>query len=169
MRCVTDANVWIDLDYGGLLGRAFELGDDLVIPDVIFYEEVFTPDTGLLLRLGIQVSGLTGAQLTALIDTLAGRYPRASLRDLSSLILARDEGSVLVTGDKALRKAAEKEGVEVHGVLWVLDRLVSEAGLLPVEAARSLRLMLRGGARLPKVEVEKRLREWEGDGGGVPQ
>lgn len=168
MRCVTDANVWIDLDHGGLLGRAFELGDELVIPDLIFYEELFTPDTALLLELGLQVGGLSGAQLATLSDTLADRYPRASRRDLSSLILARDEGSVLVTGDKALRAAARAEGVEVHGVLWVLDRLVAEAGVRPAEAARSLRLIMRGGARLPEQEVNKRLRAWddERDSGG---
>lgn len=169
MRCITDANVWIDLDHGGLLGRAFELEDDLVIPDVILYEELFTPDTDLLLQLGLQVGGLSGAQLTDLSDTLADRYPRASRRDLSSLILARDERAVLITGDRALRKAARKEGIEVHGVLWVLDRLIAEADLLPTEAARSLRLILRKGARLPKEEVQKRLMEWKDGGAGVPQ
>ena len=84
-------------------------------------------------------------------DRLALLYPRPSLRDLTSLVVARDAGVVLLTGDGALRKAAAKEGVEVHGVLWVLDRLVGEAGLSPPEAARSLRLMVRGGAWLPET------------------
>ena len=160
MRCVTDANVWIDLDHGGLLGRVFDLGDDLLIPDVVLYDELLTLDVDLLTRLGLQVAGLTPSQLVELSGTLAGRYPHPSIRDLASLLLAKDEGVVLLTGDKALRKAARKEGVEVHGILWVLDRLVAESGLLGAEAARSLRLIVRGGAWLPEREVEARLEEW---------
>ena len=163
MDCVTDANVWIDLDHGGLLGRAFELGDRLLIPDLVLAELV-TPDTDLLLRLGLGVVGLTGRQLTEIQGDLAVRYPRASLRDLASLVYARDHGVTLLTGDGPLRSAAREQGVRVHGVLWVLDRLVSASVVTRPEAARSLHLIVRGGAWLPKGEVETRLRAWEGGG-----
>ena len=160
MRCVTDANVWIDLDHGGLLGRVFDLGDDLLVPDTVLDDELLTVDGGLLVRLGLRVVGLSGDQLVEVSGRLALLYPRPSLRDLTSLVVARDAGIVLLTGDGALRKAAAEEDVEVHGVLWVLDRLVGEAGLSPPEAARSLRLMVRGGAWLPRREVEGRLSAW---------
>ncbi len=39
-------------------------------------------------------------------------------------MLAMQEGSLLLTGGKALRKAASQEGVEVHGTLWLLDAMV---------------------------------------------
>ena len=159
MRCVTDANVWIDLDHGGLLGRAFELGDELAVPDLVLRDELLTVDGGLLVRLGLRVAGLSGDQLVA-VSGLSRLYPRPSVRDLASLVLARDSGGVLLTGDGALRSAAAAEGVEVHGVLWVLDRLVAEAGLSPGEAARSLQLIVRGGAWLPRREVARRLSEW---------
>ena len=159
MRCVTDANVWIDLDHGGLLGRAFDLGDDLLIPDIVF-AELLSPDTDLLLRLGLQVVGLTGSQLGEIQSVLADRYNRASLRDLASLVYARDHGVTLLTGDGPLRKAATAEGVKVHGVLWVLDRLVSRGTVTAPEAGRSLALILEGGARLPRREVARRLAKW---------
>lgn len=160
-RCVTDANIWIDLDHGGLLGRVFELGYELVIPDLV-YAELETPDTALLDSLGLQVQGLTGAQLDVLTGELARRYGRPSLRDLAALLLAREESMMLLTGDGALRKAACAEGVEVHGVLWVLDEMVVQHVQAPPEAARSLHLITRAGARLPLAEVEARLLRWGG-------
>jgi predicted nucleic acid-binding protein len=60
-------------------------------------------------------------------------YRRLSAYDAFSLALAGDEEeSILLTSDRALRVAAESEAVEVHGVLWVVDRL-EESGLLPAE------------------------------------
>ena len=38
--------------------------------------------------------------------------------------LAREMNGMLLTGDRSLRKQSETLGIEVHGVLWVLDRLV---------------------------------------------
>ena len=160
MRFVTDANVWIDLDHGGLLGRAFDLGDDLLVPDIVF-AELLSPDTDLLLRLGLRVVGLTGAQLSEIQGTMAGRYNRASRRDLASLIYARDHGVTLLTGDGPLRKAATAERVEVHGVLWLLDRLLLREVVTRPEACRSLELIVEGGARLPRREVSKRLAAWK--------
>lgn len=160
MRCVTDANIWIDLDHGGLLGRVFDLGCDLLIPDLIF-AELRTPDTSLLTNLGLQIVGLTGAQLGDLTTTLANTYRKPSIVDLTALIVARDQQLTLLTGDKALRQAAKAEGVEVHGILWILDRMVTESVLTAAEAARSLRLIVRAGARLPQGEVNRRFRKWE--------
>lgn len=160
MRCVTDANIWIDLDHGGLLGRVFDLGCDLLIPDLIF-AELRTPDTSLLTNLGLQIVRLTGAQLGDLTTTLARTYPKPSVVDLTALIVARDQQLTLLTGDKALRQAAKAEGVEVHGILWILDRMVTESVLTAAEAARSLRLIVRVGARLPQEEVNRRIKKWE--------
>lgn len=159
MRCVTDANIWIDLDEGGLLGRVFDLGDDLSIPDLIF-AELRTPDTSLLEELGLKIVGLSGFQLADVQANLARRYPKPSVVDLTALVVARDQDLVLLTGDGALREAGEAEGVEVHGVLWLLDRMVGEGVLAPPEAARSLRLVMSAGARLPRKEVGKRLKAW---------
>lgn len=159
MRCVTDANIWIDLDHGGLLGRVFDLGDLLFIPDLTF-EELLTPDTALLLDLGLQVHGLTGEQLADVQGVLAARYPRPSVVDLTSLVLARDLGVVLLTGDSKLRAAATAERVEAHGVLWLLDRMVAMDVLAAAEASRSLRLIIHAGARLPQIEVTRRLAAW---------
>ena len=159
MRCVSDANIWIDLDAGGLLGRVFDLADAWVIPDLVA-EELRTLDVDLLVEFGLEVQTLIGDQLNEVV-ALATAYPRPSPQDLATLVVARDEGRILVTGDGALREAAEAEGLEVHGMLWLLDRMVSEAVLTPPEAGRCLRLIIHHGSRLPDDEVDRRLRRWK--------
>ena len=72
----------------------------------------------------------------------------------------RTRGLVLLTGDGHLRQAARREGVEVHGVLWVLDGLLEDRGLTAREAIQALRRMLDAGARLPEPEWRRRLRAW---------
>lgn len=158
MRYVTDANVWIDFYEGGILGQAFQIGDEWITPDVVL-REVSRPDAAVLIALGLEVVTLPG-ELVAEIPVLAASYPRPSPQDLSALVLARAEGTVLVTGDGALREAAETEGVEVHGTLWLLDRMIRANALTKAEAATGLRRMMEVGRRLPKGEVEKRLKRW---------
>ncbi len=96
------------------------------------------------------------ATLTRVLD-LAKRYPQPSRLDHGALATAEQERCPLVTGDRNLRTAAESEGVEVHGTLWIAERLV-EAGLLSVaELRNAYGRMKSAGRRLPWAEVERQL------------
>ena len=62
----------------------------------------------------------------------AGRYfnqhARLKLNDCFALALAEELGdSLLLTGDGPLRRVAEDNGIEVHGVLWVTDEMETHA------------------------------------------
>ena len=52
------------------------------------------------------------------------KYPRASRNDLFALALAKQESCPLVTGDNALRKACEKEEIDLLGTIWIMNQLV---------------------------------------------
>jgi len=157
--CVADANVLIDLHHGRALVVAARFFDFLV-PDVIVIEELRSPDGPALIRQGlIRVAHFSAQDLSEIL-VLRGRYVGPSLPDLFALHLARTRGLVLLTGDGHLRQAARREGVEVHGVLWVLDGLLEARGLTASEAIQALRRMLKAGARLPEPEWRRRLRVW---------
>ena len=64
------------------------------------------------------------------------------------------EGRTFVDGD------GTREGVVVHGTLWVLDATVRLGVVSPVQAAQALEQMLERGSRLPQTERQKRLRQW---------
>lgn len=156
--CVTDTNVWIDLDAANLIDLIFELPWRLCAPDVIV-AELERPEGEALVRRGLVVRDLPGAGVAAVVD-LAARYPRPSRADLFALVLAQREGAALLTGDRHLREAAEREGLEVHGTLWIVDRLMDFSLLSGPDAAKALLRMREAGRRLPAEEVEKRLRTW---------
>jgi len=160
--CVTDADIWIDLHHANLLDEAFALEVAWMTPDIVFHDEVLTVDRSLLKDLGLEIRPLSGEELTRITE-LNAHHPSPSPKDLSTLVVAEIEGGIVVTGDGPLRRAVKEEDMEVHGVLWILDRLVEQTIIPPSRAATSLKTMVSHGSRLPEKEVDPRLRRWERD------
>ena len=65
------------------------------------------------------------------------------------MALAKREGYPLLIGDRRLRAAAEREGVPVHGTLWVAARLLEAGLVLPEPAWTAFERMKANGRRLP--------------------
>lgn len=160
LACVADTSVILDLVAGNLLSRLVKASVGLRVPDVVVAEELLSVDGLRLANQGLlQVIELPG-ELVIETAALMERYRRPSQNDLFGLALARAEHLVLVTGDAALRRAAETEGVEAHGVLWLIDGMVEQGALLPAEACVALGDIIESGARLPNSEVQSRLNLW---------
>lgn len=66
---------------------------------------------------------------------------------------------MLLTGDRLLRQSADEIGIEVHGVLWIID-LLANAGWRPLELLITALETWRDDPAvfLPEHEIEKRLR-----------
>jgi len=155
---ITDANIWIDLHRGGVTAEAFKLNLAFRTPDLVAHE-ILSPSAASLKRLGLQVLELPGDRVTEIVE-MARKYPRPSRPDLSALVLARSEGNILLTGDKALRAAGEEEGIEVRGVLWLLDKMVECHVLNGNRTIAALQKMLKSGSRLPKTDCERYIQAW---------
>ena len=68
----------------------------------------------------------------------------------------------LLTGDKTLRKEAEARSVrEVHGLLWVLDRM-ADSGRCPNTLLHEglSHIVADPRCRLPRAETQARLTTW---------
>jgi predicted nucleic acid-binding protein len=83
------------------------------------------------------------------------------MMDHSALALAIQERCPLLTGDKDLRVAAKKEGVEVHGTLWIIEELLNQKIIQQNQAKDSFDAMRVKGSRLPWGDVEKLLNRSE--------
>ena len=72
---------------------------------------------------GLQVRTLPGP----LVERAARHFNQHAplkLNDCFALVLAEEiEDCILLTGDSPLRKIAEANGIEVHGVLWTIDEM----------------------------------------------
>jgi len=160
---VKDANVLIDLEVSELFDLWFQLGYETYVPDLVIAElkdgkhhqaisyaeagqlRVFVSPSEFLLRatlLNQQVGGSVG------------------IVDCSALLLAKDLGAMLLSGDGALRRVADHHQVEVHGSIWIFDELIRANLLSPVVAAGKLELLLRSDRRLPREICRARIAKW---------
>ena len=155
---ISDTNIWIDLRNAGLLEALFDLPFTLCCTDFVL-DELEDFDHDHLLAMGLVVETLD-EQATAALFPLMQAHNNSSLADLSCYQLAQQTGRPLLTGDGRLRKQAKADGLQVHGALWLLDRMVMHKVIDPKNAAGHLQNMLQSGARLPAAEYQKRLAMW---------
>lgn len=155
---ISDTNIWIDFRNAGLLEELFRLPLTLCCTDFVLHELEDLPKEQLV-ELGLLVETLDGTAVQQLF-TLKTAHGNSSLADVSCYFLAQQTGNPLLTGDGKLRKQAVKDGLQVFGVLWLLDRLVEHALIAPARAADALDAMLLHGARLPQAECQQRLQQW---------
>ena len=156
---ISDANILIDMEEGELINQMFQLSYQFSIPDILFDEEL-EEEHSHLLDLGLHINELSGETMVYAME-LIPRYSNASRNDCFALALARQENCPLLTGDRALRVAAETESVVVKGTLWLVNLLVRQ-GLINVQQARdSYKKMKDSGRRLPWHVAEAMLAEFE--------
>ena len=165
---VKDTSVVIDLVNGELIETWFELGYETWITDAVASElrrgqqfdlvEPFIEDGRIKLE---KVPDSESLPWLTAVQSYSQRM-RISFADGSSIICAEKLGAALLTGDGRMKKVAERERkLEVRGILWVFDELLSLEVLDYGTAIESLGSILDAGARLPLKEVQARLAEWE--------
>ena len=155
---ISDANIIIDMNTGGLLRPMFSFDATFAVPDVLFEEEL-RADHPELLRLGLkrlELSEGTVAYASRLVEKYRGLG--ASINDLLALALARQEECPLLTGDGRLRTAGKTEGVDVHGTLWLIEQMVRARAITVKQAGAGYAKMRDAGRRLPWDDVDQQLR-----------
>lgn len=157
----SDTNVWIDF------GAISRLHLPFLLPfTYIMYRESI--ETELLSPLGFRddllASGLLGVDITIeeffFAERLGDMYPKLSVQDRIALAIAKQRSIILMTGDKALRKAAASEGVPVIGTLGVLDKLYEGNYISVDEYGFCLNALLEHcgmEVRLPQSELKSRI------------
>ncbi len=154
---VLDTSVVIDLERAGLLDVAFELPYEFIVPDLLYKRELRDHGGRHLQSLGLRIEELDGDGV-ALALQFRQQVPPLSLADAFALALAKTNGFVLLTGDKALRQLAGTEGVSCSGVLWAIAQLYDWKVCSPrvLHAALST-VANHPRCRLPRREVSRLL------------
>ncbi len=152
---ISDANILIDMEEGQLLERMFRLPFEFRVPDLLFFDELEEQhahwlDYGLLL-------GTLSGESVRRVSQLTLKYPKPSRNDCMALVLAQQEKCPLLTGDRDLRQAAEREGIMVQGSIWLVEQLVVHR-IISLDAARQgYQRMESNGRRLPWKLAYQRL------------
>lgn len=98
---ISDANILIDIEVGGLTASMFSLNYQFALPDVLFYDELEEQHAHLL-DMGLEVRELS-ERMVARVSEFARQYRRPSRMDLFALVLAAEEHCPLLTGGQDLR------------------------------------------------------------------
>lgn len=166
---VSDTNIFIDLIEIGLLDEFFALPWEIHTTDMIIHElkvaeqkkKVKDYQTRGILR--VKDYDMKGMLTLTKFHTLQRETTKVSIQDCSVWLYAMDNDYTLLTGDAKLKGAATKAGVDVHGIIYVIDKLV-EMLLVSKEAAgdKQEKLVLLN-QRLPMSEIERRVKLWRGN------
>jgi len=149
---VSDANIFIDMDVGDLTKPMFRLKETFATPDVLYREELEEHHAELP-GLGLRIEQLSSNGV-AEVERLSAIYNGPSTNDLFAIALAKERQWPLLSGDRRVREAADAEGVEIRGTLWLIERMVQTRTISLERAQTGVELMRNGGRRLPWVEVD---------------
>ncbi len=157
---VTDANIFIDLIYAGLLD-IFPLTDMKLVTTLLIIDELDSDQQEKL-------QALVAREILTIMDVdlpeiVILNLPNGlSLPDKSVLCLAIRENSTLLSGDGLVRRTAEQLGLNVYGLLWLFDELVNAELMPPKTAIEKLKFLIEEkGSRQPSSECEKRFEKWK--------
>ena len=162
---VCDTSCMIPLRKVALLTDILKLPYMFAMPDMLFEDEWSSPsakEKKALREAGLQVRELAETAVTRAVAYF-NRHGRLGLNDCFAFVLAEDiENSILLTGDSLLRSVAEETGIEVRGVLWVMDELEKNGIVSLCRLRDALRVFHNDDLTfLPMDEVLRRIRRLE--------
>ena len=81
----------------------------------------------------------------------------AGLSSTDALVLyaAKENKAILIASDGALRKQAARHGVEVHGAIWVAQRVLDGGLIKPNQLCAWLDGWMASARRLPQDEIDR--------------
>ena len=158
---VQDANIIIDLIECDLFELFFRLDVEVLTTSLVLREITQTRQKKAC-DVAVRKNALTVVGINTLeyLRLQSLDLPGLSFTDRSVLELADTRCACLLTGDGKLRKTAKTYEVEVFGILWVFDQLVSRRLLRQEDARSKLERLHQRNPRLPQKEIERRLSAW---------
>ncbi len=162
---VNDTEVLIDLYNANLMGLVEQCSIRFHTVDYVMTElhrsPYKRPEIDQMVKDGVlevhSFSEKENADLIAYYFRMAAQS-NLSLTDCAVLKYSKDNGYRLITGDKKLRNHAEDEGVLVSGILYLVDKFVSEQLIEGMGIADRLEQLLKINPRLPKAIFEERIK-----------
>ncbi len=157
----SDTNVWIDFVTIKKTEVPFRLPYTYIMSHDAVDEELLSPP-GLgqeLISYGLVPVDLSIEEFF-LAEQYGYSYKKLSVHDRVALSIAKNRRITLLTGDRALRKAAQCEGVPFIGTLGILDQLWNQQRITVDELKICLQRLLEnngGAVRLPESEILSRL------------
>lgn len=162
---VNDTNIFIDLHSVGLLEEMCRLPYEIHTVDFVVAEIADADQRRIFDELvdrgEIYVDGFTADEVIEIVEEHSSVSGNLSIPDCSVCYFARKHNVPMLTGDRRLRRYAEEQSIEVHGILFIFDELVRHDIISTSMAADRLEELFAINARLPKAEIRERINRWK--------
>lgn len=162
---VNDTNIFIDLHSVGLLEEMCRLPYEIHTVDFVVAEIADADQRRIFDELvaqgGIFIDGFTADEVIEIVEEHSSVSGNLSIPDCSVCYFARKHNVPMLTGDRRLRRYAEEQSIEVHGILFIFDELVRHDIISTSMAADRLEELFAINVRLPKAEIRERINRWK--------
>lgn len=163
---VSDTNIFIDLVELGILQDLFFLPWQIHTTDFVMDELTdatqFDAVNSYCERGRMTVGKLTAEEVGTIFQMSSTPGCKISPADFSVILYAQKANFNILTGDKRLKTYAEKEGIEVHGILFVFEALVVHQILPPALAIELLQRLKELNKRTPAELIDAIIKKFEG-------
>jgi len=163
---VVDTNILISFEKANLLEKFFSLPFEFFIPSTVIDELKKHEESYVRIRAAfkeannVRIKRCGSEEYIYKIAFIREKHKNLSITDLSLIVLAGELKCGILTGDKSERIKAEQKGIEVHGLLWILDQMVCEAKLIaPSEAIKIVGRLTE--TYLPEKEKKIFIDKWK--------
>lgn len=158
---INDANILMDIVKLDLTDVFLTLEFELYTTDFVFAEMELEQQEQLLSDRLIKI-GASQEDMMAIFE-LSEQQAGLSFEDCSTWYFAKKMDGILVTGDGKLRKKASASGVEVRGMIYIIEQ-IKEQGLLPLAVCiEKLTVLKELNDRLPIDEINNRIQIWSNE------
>jgi predicted nucleic acid-binding protein len=152
---IHDASVLIDLVSMEVLNEALSLPYEMAVPDLVVHE-ITNPKQREALLACLQDGHINELPLTGdeIVEAalMMNEWSGLSIADCSVILKARQMEGMILSADMALRKKASALGFEVHGSLWLVERLHADGTISAQEACDALTALEGTNSRIPRNE-----------------
>lgn len=159
---VTDTNIITDLYVCNLLEKFINL-DNVYVCSLVKNDELNSKTCNINFIDEIKTIDETTEEILEASE-LSNQKGKLSLYDFLNYVVARDNNSVLATGDDRLKKYSENNNVEVIRTLKII-KLMKENNIISVKKAIDAvnKLKYNPQTRIPLIELDKFSEELEKD------
>lgn len=155
---ISDTNIFFDIMAIGALPEFFGLNYEICTTDFVLYE-IKLSDQREQIEYFIRSRKLTIFSLTdreiSEVESLVTTRTIKGITDKSVLWKSLELNCLLLTGDKKLKLEASEQGLEVHGSIWVIERLVIEKIISELKAIEFLVNLKTANPSLPHDEIDR--------------
>jgi predicted nucleic acid-binding protein len=161
---INDANILIDLVHLVLMDQFVLLELELKVTDFVF-EELNAEQKNIIINYieegYIELIITDNEEDYVRISNILAKNSGLSFEDCTVWHYAEKLNGILLTGDGKLRKQATENGIEVKGIFYIFDELLSAKLITFDEAIDKIELLYSINTRLPQDAKKERILKWK--------